>query len=147
VYLPRSDVPVERAPHSPEERLSGGRETILLVEDEVAVRRVVQQVLARHGYRVLEAGNGVEALGVFAREGASIDLVLTDVVMPAMGGRELALRLRPQHPQLRVLMMSGYTDDGGVADEVSGARVSFLPKPVTAERLLRKVRDVLDGRT
>ncbi|NIP82357.1 MAG: response regulator, partial [Gemmatimonadetes bacterium] len=118
-----------------------GTETILVVEDEDAVRSLASRILGRHGYTVLEATDGAAALEVAAGNG--IDLLLTDVVMPGASGCELAARLREDRPDLPVLYMSGYP-----ADEVGrlgvGTDGAFIQKPFTPERLARKVRDVLD---
>jgi PAS domain S-box-containing protein len=123
----------------------GGRETVLLVEDEAAVRALARRALQRFGYRVLEAADGQAALALARRLEDPIDLLLTDVVMPEMGGRELALHLARERPSTRVLYTSGYTDTAVLQDEIRDAVVAFLPKPYTPEDLARKVRDVLDG--
>ena len=122
----------------------GGTETVLLVEDDAAVRALAKRALERRGYDVLEAGGGGAALAVSAGAGA-IHLLVTDVVMPGMGGRELAGRLRGLRPGLRVLYMSGYTDDALVRHGVLAGEAAFLQKPFTPESLARKVREVLDG--
>ena len=122
-----------------------GSETILLVEDEAVVRELTVQILESDGYQVLEAMDGTEALSVADEHGAPIDLLLTDVLMPRMNGKELADKLRAQHPGLRVLFMSGY-DDGQVDGvEAESRDTGFLPKPFSTEVLRRKVRGVLDG--
>ena len=121
-----------------------GTETILLVEDERAVRALVLRGLIRHGYAVLEASNGREALAVFERHRGPIHLLLTDVVMPEMGGRELAERLRAATPALRVLFVSGYMEDEAFREGVFENRVHFLPKPLSQAALGRKIREVLD---
>ena len=118
-------------------------ETILLVEDEPAVRRLVSQMLQLTGYTVLEAANGPEALGLMDDVGHSVDLLLTDVVMPAMNGGTLAQRLSRRHPKMRVLFTSGYMDDT-VVQEVVAMGAQFLPKPFTPDALTQKVREVLD---
>jgi CheY-like chemotaxis protein len=120
-------------------------ETILLVEDERAVRALVLRGLLRHGYAVLEASNGREALAVFARHRGPIHLLLTDVVMPEMGGRELAERLITAAPDLRVLFVSGYMEDEAFREGVFENRIHFLPKPLSPGTLARKVREVLDA--
>jgi CheY-like chemotaxis protein len=122
-----------------------GTETILLVEDERAVRALVVRVLLRRGYVVLQAGNGKEALAVAERHRGPIHLLLTDVVMPQMGGRELAERLTAGRPGLRVLFVSGYTGDEVMRHGISHERVHFLPKPLSPAALAQKVRDVLDA--
>ena len=145
VYLPRVmegvATPQEMQPAEP---AGAGGETVLLVEDEPGVRSLARRALQRFGYRVLEAGNGQEALMVARRFESAIDLLLTDVVMPEMGGRELAQVLKRERPTTRVLYTSGYPDTAGLQEEVQEAVVAYLPKPYTPEELARKVRDVLD---
>jgi two-component system cell cycle sensor histidine kinase/response regulator CckA len=116
-----------------------GRETILLVEDEPAVRQLFAQALTRAGYRVYEARNGQEALKVFDQHGDSIDLLLTDIRMPFMGGNELAQQLRARRPTLKLLCVSGYS--AGANAELAS---DFLAKPFSRDDLLSKVREVLD---
>ncbi|MFI5180677.1 MAG: PAS domain S-box protein [Thermoanaerobaculia bacterium] len=122
-----------------------GTETILLVEDEEAVRRIIRLVLDASGYKVLEASNGEEALEIAHGLGGAIHLVVTDVVMPEMSGRELAERLRSQAPFLRVLFVSGYTDDAVIRHGVVDGRESFLQKPFSPLTLAKKVREALDA--
>lgn len=117
-----------------------GRETILLVEDEPAVRQLFAQALTRAGYRVYEARNGQEALKVFDQHGDTIDLLLTDIRMPFMGGNELAQQLRARRRTLKLLCVSGYSG-GGPESELTS---DFLAKPFSREDLLAKVREVLD---
>jgi PAS domain S-box-containing protein len=145
IYLPRTDQALR-----PRTFLSGhasltGSETILLVEDETQVRTVARSILTRAGYQVLEAANGEEALRIMTGEAPAIDLLLTDVVMPGMGGRELGERMSGLMPGLKVLYMSGYTDDAIVHHGVLEAGISLYQKPVTPHGLLRKLREVLDG--
>jgi CheY-like chemotaxis protein len=116
----------------------------LLVEDETAVRQVARAILQRSGYEVIEASSGAEALEHCRRSDRGIDLLLTDVIMPAMSGRELVEKALALRPNLRVLFMSGYTDDTVVRHGVLQAGVAFLQKPITPERLAAKVREVLD---
>ena len=115
------------------------REKILLVEDEPAVRQLFAQALVRAGYRVHEARNGQEALKVFDQHGDSVDLLLTDMRMPFMGGAELASQLRARRGTLKLLCISGYA--GGHELEFSG---DFLAKPFSRDQLLAKVREILD---
>ena len=124
---------------------AGGTETILVVEDEPALLRVIRTGLEQHGYRVLEAGNGVEAERVWGRHGGQVDLLLTDVVMPQeIDGVELASRLRVHQPGLRVLYCSGYSEElAGLTLELH-PRECFLQKPFTLEQLLETVRRCLD---
>ncbi len=140
VSLPAaSEVPAAGDSHV-DSATAGGSERILLVEDEPGVRSMVRAVLEHHGYRVTEASDGAEALQ--ASEERSFDLVLTDLIMPAFGGRELAERLRWRHPNLKVLFMSGYTDaQDGVTEPAA-----LLQKPFSYYELLRRVRAVLDAR-
>jgi len=146
VALPRveADSTPERAPAeamgSP-----GGHETILVVEDEDALRELDRQILMRCGYRVLHARTGPEALSVVEAHTGPIHLLLTDVVMPMMSGRELADRLQATLPGLKVLYMSGYTSDAMLRHGVSAAAVAFIQKPMSPPALARKVREVLDS--
>lgn len=115
------------------------RETILLVEDEPAVRQLFAQALLRAGYSVYEARNGQEAVQLFDQHGDSIDMLLTDMRMPYMGGAELAHQLRGRRRTLKLLCISGYA--GNLDDDLS---VDFLAKPFSRDTLLQKVREVLD---
>ncbi len=146
VYLPRVDEPAEplasSAPADPESLR--GTETILLVEDEPAVRGVARQVLARQGYTVLEAPDGQTALAMVDGGGPRVDLVLTDVVMPGMSGRTLVDQLASRCPGLRVLYMSGYTDDAIVRHGMLEPGLAYLQKPFRPDALVRKVREVLN---
>jgi PAS domain S-box-containing protein len=143
VYLPRSDdVPVADTARTNVD-VSRGAESILLVEDEDALRKVTASILGRSGYRVLEACNGTEALRILELDGNSVDLLLTDVVMPQMNGRQLSERVSTLRPDIRVLYMSGYTDGILVGQLAAGALL--LQKPFTPSVLTRKVRDALDS--
>ncbi|OPY67492.1 MAG: Blue-light-activated protein [Syntrophorhabdaceae bacterium PtaU1.Bin034] len=124
-----------------------GNETILLVEDENTLRDLVRTLLEAQGYTVLEAQDGDNALAVSGRYGGSIHLLMTDVVMPGISGRELAERLKTLRPSMKVLFMSGYTDDAVVRHGLLTARVQFLPKPFSPAMLALKVREVLDDDT
>ncbi len=121
-----------------------GTETVLLVEDQQSVRALARHVLELTGYRVLEAASGPDALRIAAQYPHAIALLLTDVVMPCMNGREVADRLAGLRPATRVLYMSGYTDDALGDDGLAPPRIAFLPKPFTPIALARKVREVLD---
>jgi len=123
----------------------GRRETILLVEDDDGVRTLAIQSLQSAGYVVVDAANGDRALATLAAYGIDFDLVLTDVVMPGMGGRELADRLTAARPGVKVLFMSGYTDDAILRNGVAQDAAHFLPKPFAPADLTRKVREVLDA--
>lgn len=120
-------------------------ETILVAEDEPAIRHALSRVLRGHGYRVLEADNGGEALRLATQESGPIALLLTDLMMPGIGGKELAERLHRARPETRVILMSGYTDDEALRTELGDARRRFLQKPFTASQVVEAVRDLLDG--
>jgi two-component system, cell cycle sensor histidine kinase and response regulator CckA len=124
--------------------VASGEETVLLVEDEAAVRNLARKVLQRLGYVVLEASDGESALKICERHLSPVHLLLTDVVMPGMNGKELYERLHAQKPELRALFMSGYTDEAIARHGVRGSETNFLQKPFTVEMLARKVREVLD---
>jgi PAS domain S-box-containing protein len=121
-----------------------GTETVLLVEDNESVRDLAREALVRGGYSVLEAVNGEEGLRIARERAGAIDLVITDVVMPVMGGRELAARLNTQWPELKILFTSGYTDDAILNEAAMQPGASFVQKPFTPESLLRVVRGMLD---
>ena len=144
VYLPRLDRGPEEGADPAGDSPGRGSETILLVEDDETVRTLVRTVLRKNGYTVLEAGDGGEALVVAERHTGPIHLLLTDVVVPQLGGRRLADRLVALRPELRVLFTSGYTDDEVVRRGVFEAETSLLQKPFSPETLARKVREVLD---
>jgi two-component system, cell cycle sensor histidine kinase and response regulator CckA len=144
VYLPRVDARVDASiPAQMLPQTAFGRETVLLVEDEDGVRALVRQVLHKHGYNVLEARHGGEALLHCERHKGDIELLLTDVVLEQMGGPELAKRLLGIRPEMRVLYISGYTDDAVIHHGVSTG-TAFLQKPFTTDALAKKVREVLD---
>jgi CheY-like chemotaxis protein len=121
-----------------------GSETVLLVEDEVSVRRFTKRVLEAAGYRVLEATNGIDAQKVFAEHGAEVHLLVTDVIMPGCGGPELLRRLQAQIPTLKVLYMSGYTEQTTAHEAGLDRGLPFAQKPFTGPALLGKVREALN---
>ena len=147
IYLPRVDADADAAETPVVATTRRGLETILLVEDEDQVREVAHGILRRHGYRVLTARNAGEALLLCEQHVGPVHLLLSDVVMPQMSGPTLAKRLAPLRPEMRVLFMSGYTDDAAVRHGVIVAEVAYLQKPLTVETLTRKVRSVLDAKS
>ena len=146
IYLPvvKAGAPVAQPAEDRTEQRPG-TETILLVEDEDAVRRLARRALEMSGYRILEASHGGEALRVCGEHGGAIDLLLTDVVMPLMSGAELAEQLKPLRPDMRVLFMSGYTEDALGNHGVLAPETAFLYKPFTPDLLRRTVREVLNA--
>jgi CheY-like chemotaxis protein len=146
LYFPAVDdvsrsVPVKAPDHG-----GAGHETVLLVEDEQQVRRVTAEVLLRSGYQVLDAPTPAEALAIAERHANSIDLLLTDVMMPGMSGPDLALRLREKRPDLKVLCMSGYTDTTILRRGILDRGLAYVQKPLSPTALLLKIRSVLDGK-
>lgn len=144
IYLPRVDEALEEEQTTPKEMPRGG-ETVLVVEDEPDVRTLIVQILRKQGYKVIEAASGSEAFEACAKYEGKINLLLTDVVMPGMSGRELAERLSLWQPDMKVLYMSGYTDDAMIRYGVLEAGVNFMQKPFSMEALSQKVRQVLDN--
>jgi CheY-like chemotaxis protein len=121
-----------------------GYETVLVVEDEEPLRRLTRRILETRGYTVLDAPNGQEAIRVLASAQKRVDLLLTDVVMPGMSGRELVERLLPVYPWLRVLFMSGYTEDMMLQHRVAELGITVVEKPFTSDDLAIAVRNTLD---
>jgi CheY-like chemotaxis protein len=146
VYLPLVEEPVRvQEAAAPAAGTLRGSETVLVVEDAEALRKLSVTLLEQSGYRVLSAANGAEALELAQKDSQSIDLLLTDVIMPGLGGHELAQRLEALRPGLKVLYMSGYTDSSIGQHGVLEAGISLLHKPFTEEELVRKIREVLDA--
>jgi PAS domain S-box-containing protein len=144
VYLPRVEESAEElSPAKAQQNEAGGCETVLLVEDEESVRELVRLTLASRGYKVIEAENGECGLRLAEDCKERIDILITDVVMPGMGGRELAKRLLSIRPGISVLYLSGYTEDAVATQGALGPGTAFLQKPFTLQNLAKKVRDVL----
>jgi two-component system, cell cycle sensor histidine kinase and response regulator CckA len=146
VYLPTvdADVDAQRSAHAPV--TLRGSETILLVEDDLQVRALIRGILRKSGYHVIEAQSAGDALLHAEKHPAPIHLLLTDVVMPQMSGPELAKRLASVRPEMKVLCMSGYTDDSIVRHGVLDSKMAFVEKPLTPETLTTRVREVLDAK-
>jgi DNA-binding NtrC family response regulator len=134
---------VERLP-APRPASLRGTETILLVEDEESVRGFIRTLLERSGYAVLDASNGHEAIDIVSARGSAIHLLVTDVVMPRMSGRELAENVRSISPGIRLLYVSGYTDDAVFRHGMTEGEINFIQKPFRSMDFLRKVREILD---
>jgi len=145
IYLPMTPEDAADLPRQAQRPELSGKETILLVEDDEQVRTLACNILTRHGYTVHTARNGKDALEVAGRLQGPLDLLLTDVVMPTMGGRVLSEHLARTHPETKVLFMSGYTDDSVVRHGVLESGVAFLQKPLMPDLLARRVREVLDA--
>lgn len=144
LYFPRT-IAASTAPGTRDEdvAVTSGRATILLVEDDTSIRALTHRILSANGYDVLDAASGERALAMLGERGTDIDLLVTDVVLPGMTGRELADRLRAVHPRARVLYMSGYTDDEVIHRGVMELSRGLLVKPFTANELTRKIHEVL----
>jgi two-component system, cell cycle sensor histidine kinase and response regulator CckA len=123
--------------------VGAGTETVLLVEDDPVVQSLLLDVLVPAGYEVLVAGDGAEALVVVARMEFPADLLITDLIMPRIGGRELAGQLQPMYPGMRVIFMSGYPQEPALYDDAAAGRVTFVQKPFTPDDVLRTIRAVL----
>jgi DNA-binding NtrC family response regulator len=143
VYLPRSDQPAEVEAEATRKRVATGSETVLLVEDEEAVRRLVREALVRAGYKVMDTSDPLEARRLSESYRGMIHLLITDVVMPKVSGRELAEELRARRAGMKVLYMSGYADNAIVNTGILQKEVAFLQKPFTPAALTQKVREVL----
>lgn len=146
IYFPRDNmVPSEAPAPAAEPGALRGNETVLVVEDDQAVREVVAVLLTSHGYQTLTAPNGAEALALAEHYEGPIHLLLTDVVMPGMNGKELYQRLAGSRTELKALFMSGYTSDMAFFHGVHEGGIEFLRKPFMALELTHRVREVLDG--
>lgn len=145
IYLPRADgaAPVGRTVRTA--TAVRGTESILVVEDDAGIRKMVTRMLGAAGYIVLVAANGKEALELLDRQDGPIHMLLTDVVMPGMSGRELAERVWDRHPAMKILYTSGYTDDAIMHHGVLDEGMHFIGKPYATAVLTRKVREVLDS--
>lgn len=146
IYLPRVADPPEHAGHAKHAQApKGGSETVLLVEDEESVRELVRETLRSKGYTVMEANDGLAGMKAAETYEGTIDILITDVVMPGMSGRELAQRVSAARPQIKVLYLSGYTEDAIIHEGALEPGTAFLQKPFTLHVLARKVREVLRG--
>jgi PAS domain S-box-containing protein len=146
IYLPRvTDAAAHSGPVKAASAAGGGCETVLLVEDEESVRQLVRETLLASGYKVLEADNGEAGLRQVRERQGAIDMIITDVVMPGMSGRELANQVTADWPKIKVLYLSGYIEDAIIHDGVLEPGTAFLQKPFTLQALSRKVREVLSG--
>jgi PAS domain S-box-containing protein len=146
IYLPRSEAPMDAPAEAPPLAAPlNGNEITLLVEDEPEVRGLVEKILLMYGYTVLSAGSPAEAIAISKNRAGRIDILVTDVIMPGMNGRELSRVLSAQRPDLRVLYMSGYTDAAIAHQGILEAGTAFVSKPFTPDVLARKVREVLDA--
>jgi PAS domain S-box-containing protein len=145
VYLPQVTADVEKEAAEKPAAPARGSETVLFVEDEESVRELVRDYLSGTGYKVLEAVDGAQALEIAAAHKGSIEILVTDVVMPRLSGRELASRLIAQRPNIRVLYISGYTDDSIFRNGVLEGDAAYLQKPFNLKTIAQRIRDVLDG--
>ena len=138
------DVDLEKQEEAPG-TARGGSETILLVEDDESLRKLVQIVLEQNGYKILEAINGEDALRVAEAYDGPIDMIITDVVMPRVGGRELINRLQPVYPDIKVIFMSGHTDSTIAHHGLLETGINFIQKPFSIRELAKKVREILNS--
>jgi len=145
ILLPRYARPGEVERSEPKDDVEGGQETVLLVEDEPAILRITEMMLLREGYTVLAAGTPSQAITLAQSHCGRIDLLMTDVIMPEMNGRDLARAILRIHPNLKRLFFSGYTDDVIAPHGVLAQDVAFLAKPFSRDALCRAVRASLDG--
>ena len=146
ILFPAVEEEAEPLSHAPTDAANQtGTETVLLVEDETVVRHLVSEILSSNGYTVLEAGDGPSALELLRRHTGSVDLLVTDVVMPGMSGPEVAQAVTAMRPGTQVVYMSGYTDHAIGHHGMLEPGIAFVQKPFSANDLTRKVRAVLDG--
>ncbi len=145
VYLPVADGTASPAGQPARPAPSGGSETVRVVEYDDGIRAVTKRILERAGHRVIEATNGAEALRICEASGDTIDLVLSDIAMPEMQGPDLARRIRERHPDMAMLLMSGYAESATQQDGILAEGVEFLGKPFSPDALTRKIRHILDG--
>jgi DNA-binding NtrC family response regulator len=145
VYLPRIDQPVAVEKKEEPKAVARGSETILVVEDDEMVRTLVRETLHREGYRILDAPGPIEARKIAEGHKGLIQLMITDVVMPKINGKDLAEQLARRRPDMKVLYMSGYTDNAVLNNGILEKEVAFLQKPFTPASLSEKVREVLEG--
>jgi CheY-like chemotaxis protein len=147
IFLPFSEAPVEAAgaAAAPRRRIGSRPATILVVEDEEPVRRLVAGILHAEGYQVLQADGSAVALRIFGARPDAMDLVVSDIIMPGMGGPEMVRCMQAQRPSLKVVYMSGYVDDEAVAEELGSGGPPLVAKPFTPAELASKVREVLEG--
>jgi two-component system cell cycle sensor histidine kinase/response regulator CckA len=146
IYLPRVAEEIRRAVPVRPFQAARGTETVLIVEDDDSLRTLAQRILASSGYVALVAGSGTEALAVLERHPGPVHLLLTDMVMPGMSGRGLALKAAELRPEMVVLYTSGYTEDESLALGMLDGSTTFLSKPYSVAELTQRVREVLDSR-
>ncbi len=146
IHLPvQKDLPrAAKAPQPPPWEGLGGRETLLLVDDEAPIRDMVVEMLGRHGYRVLTAASGEEALEVYGRRGQEVNLVLLDIGMPGMGGKRCLQELLKMDPSVKVLVASGYSRHGPLEELLKAGAAGYVAKPFGQLQLLKKIREILD---
>jgi CheY-like chemotaxis protein len=144
IYLPRTDAAIDRLANPDANVLPVGTESLLVVEDDASVRVLITSVLSKLGYQVIEAGNPLDALALL-ENGSQFDLIVTDVIMPQMNGKDLYERIKAQKLDVKVLFISGYTDDALVNLGVLDGNLSFLEKPFSPARLAQTIRKVLDN--
>ena len=146
IYLPQAQEPLDPSARGRVDiPIVNGTETILLAEDEALLRSLTRRILTQHGYTVLDAENGEQALWAAEQHAGPIHLLVTDVVMPGFSGPELSRRLKAARPETKVLFISGYTDQALLNYDMLRDHFSFMPKPFTPDEFLRKVRDILDS--